>query len=212
MTSLLSKPPCLLNRSTQYRVSLHWHGVALLSFAPRRFVIRMQALNIPTKINKGTVEIVSDVKLIAAGDKVGASEATLLAKLGIKPFSYGLIIRQVLICSPLFHLRGCPSTHAAHGINAQLQPVEAPQACLTIQSCLLLFLAYNLPSLPGASQYSRTFYACLEGKRCVPRCRVTILTLFSRTDTEVNSHESVMPVLSFCMTNAAYQPPTPHYD
>lgn len=54
-----------------------------------------QALNIPTKINKGTVEITSDVKLITTGNKVGASEATLLAKLGIKPFSYGLVIRQV---------------------------------------------------------------------------------------------------------------------
>jgi len=54
-----------------------------------------QALNIPTKINKGTVEIVSDVALIKTGDKVGGSEATLLAKLGIKPFSYGLVVQQV---------------------------------------------------------------------------------------------------------------------
>lgn len=54
-----------------------------------------QALNIPTKINKGTVEISADVQLIVQGEKVGASEATLLAKLGIKPFSYGLVIRQV---------------------------------------------------------------------------------------------------------------------
>lgn len=59
----------------------------------------VQALNIPTKINKGTVEIVSDVKLIKAGEKVGGSEATLLAKLGIKPFSYGLIIQQVFFAS-----------------------------------------------------------------------------------------------------------------
>ena len=56
----------------------------------------MQALNIPTKINKGCVEIVSDVHLIRASEKVGGSEATLLAKLGIKPFSYGLVIQQVL--------------------------------------------------------------------------------------------------------------------
>ena len=55
----------------------------------------VQALNIPTKINKGTVEISADVQLIVQGEKVGASEATLLAKLGIKPFSYGLVIRQV---------------------------------------------------------------------------------------------------------------------
>jgi len=55
-----------------------------------------QALNIPTKINRGTVEIVTDVALIKAGDKVGGSEATLLAKLGIRPFSYGLVVRQVI--------------------------------------------------------------------------------------------------------------------
>jgi large subunit ribosomal protein LP0 len=61
-----------------------------------------QALNIPTKINRGTVEIVSDVKLITAGEKVGASEATLLAKLGIKPFSYGLVIRLVYDQGALF--------------------------------------------------------------------------------------------------------------
>ena len=55
-----------------------------------------QALNIPTKINKGTVEIVSDVALIKEGEKVGGSEATLLAKLGIRPFSYGLVVQQVI--------------------------------------------------------------------------------------------------------------------
>lgn len=55
----------------------------------------LQVLNIPTKINKGTVEITTNVALIKAGEKVGASEATLLAKLGIKPFSYGLIVQHV---------------------------------------------------------------------------------------------------------------------
>lgn len=54
-----------------------------------------QVLNIPTKINKGTVEIVSPVELIKAGEKVGSSEAALLAKLGIKPFSYGLVVVTV---------------------------------------------------------------------------------------------------------------------
>lgn len=63
----------------------------------------LQVLNIPTKINKGTVEITSNVALIKAGEKVGASEATLLAKLGIKPFSYGLIVQNVSppSCCPL---------------------------------------------------------------------------------------------------------------
>ena len=48
------------------------------------------------------MEIVSDVKLIAPGDKVGASEATLLSKLGIKPFSYGLVIQKVSFGKPFF--------------------------------------------------------------------------------------------------------------
>jgi len=55
----------------------------------------LQALNIASKINKGQVEIVSDVFLIKAGDKVGSSEATLLQKLNIKPFSYGLTLLNI---------------------------------------------------------------------------------------------------------------------
>ncbi|GJY39949.1 60S acidic ribosomal protein P0 [Tanacetum coccineum] len=54
-----------------------------------------QVLNIPTKINKGTVEIITPVELIQKGDKVGSSEAALLAKLGIRPFSYGLVVTSV---------------------------------------------------------------------------------------------------------------------
>merc|ERR1711934_508657 len=49
-----------------------------------------QALSIPTKIARGTIEIVSDVPLLKVGDKVGMSEATLLNMLKIYPFSYGL--------------------------------------------------------------------------------------------------------------------------
>jgi len=62
-----------------------------------------QALSIPTKIARGTIEILNDVKLIKAGDKVGASEATLLNMLGISPFSYGLVIEQVYDSGTVFH-------------------------------------------------------------------------------------------------------------
>jgi len=55
----------------------------------------LQALNIATKINKGTIEILNDLVLIKSGDKVGSSEAALLQMLDIKPFSYGLIITQI---------------------------------------------------------------------------------------------------------------------
>lgn len=54
-----------------------------------------QALQIGTKIQKGQIEIVSDVLLTKKGDKVGNSEAALLQKLNIKPFSYGLVIVSV---------------------------------------------------------------------------------------------------------------------
>jgi len=54
-----------------------------------------QALSIPTKISRGTIEILNEVNLINQGEKVGASEATLLNMLKISPFSYGLIIEQV---------------------------------------------------------------------------------------------------------------------
>jgi len=54
-----------------------------------------QALQIPTKITKGTIEIIQDVPIIKVGDKVGASEATLLNMLKISPFTYGLLIQKV---------------------------------------------------------------------------------------------------------------------
>ncbi|KAK3026292.1 hypothetical protein RJ639_040980 [Escallonia herrerae] len=54
-----------------------------------------RVLNIPTKINKGTVEIITPVELIKKGDKVGSSESALLSKLGVRPFSYGLVVQSV---------------------------------------------------------------------------------------------------------------------
>jgi len=55
----------------------------------------LQALNIATRINKGQIMILNPKQVITKGEKVGASEATLLQKLKIKPFSYGLGIRQI---------------------------------------------------------------------------------------------------------------------
>ncbi|KAI9684568.1 MAG: ribosomal protein P0 (A0) (L10E) [Bathelium mastoideum] len=54
-----------------------------------------QALGVPTKIARGTIEITSDLKLVEAGSKVGASEATLLNMLNISPFTYGMSIAQI---------------------------------------------------------------------------------------------------------------------
>jgi len=54
-----------------------------------------QALAIPTKITKGTIEILGDVHLIKKDEKVGASESALLNMLNIRPFHYGLVCRTV---------------------------------------------------------------------------------------------------------------------
>ena len=54
-----------------------------------------QALGVPTKIARGTIEITADLKLVEAGTRVGASEATLLNMLNISPFTYGMGVSQI---------------------------------------------------------------------------------------------------------------------
>jgi len=54
-----------------------------------------QALGVPTKISRGTIEITSDLKIVEANTKVGASEATLLNMLNISPFTYGMGVAQI---------------------------------------------------------------------------------------------------------------------
>ena len=54
-----------------------------------------QALSVPTKIARGTIEIVSDVKVVEKSNRIGPSEATLLNMLDISPFTYGMVVTQV---------------------------------------------------------------------------------------------------------------------
>lgn len=81
--------------SSRFVISIDIHSVFHLTGTSDSYTIVFQVLNIPTKINKGTVEIITPVELIKKGDKVGSSEAALLAKLGIRPFSYGLVVLSV---------------------------------------------------------------------------------------------------------------------
>jgi len=64
-----------------------------------------QALSIPTKISRGTIEILNDVHIIKKNEKVGASEATLLNMLNVMPFTYGLLIQQVYDSGAIFEPR-----------------------------------------------------------------------------------------------------------
>ncbi|EKM78602.1 hypothetical protein AGABI1DRAFT_114222 [Agaricus bisporus var. burnettii JB137-S8] len=61
-----------------------------------------QALGIPTKIARGTIEIVSDVKVVTALTRVGPSEATLLNMLNISPFTYGMTVNQIYDSGNIF--------------------------------------------------------------------------------------------------------------
>ena len=61
-----------------------------------------QTLQIATKITRGQIEMVNDTHLISAGDKVTASQAALLQKLDICPFSYGMVLKSVYDNGSLF--------------------------------------------------------------------------------------------------------------
>lgn len=98
-----------------------------------------QALGIPTKISRGTIEITSELKLVEAGNKVGASEATLLNMLKISPFTYGMAITQVYDQGNTF-----PPSVLDVDDDQLLKALSG--AIVTISS---ISLAINFPTLPS---------------------------------------------------------------
>jgi large subunit ribosomal protein LP0 len=54
-----------------------------------------QALNIGTKVARGAIEILADVKVITKGDRVTSGAVALLTKLNIRPFFYGINVDTV---------------------------------------------------------------------------------------------------------------------
>ncbi|OAL55664.1 60S acidic ribosomal protein P0 [Pyrenochaeta sp. DS3sAY3a] len=98
-----------------------------------------QALGVPTKIARGTIEITSDLKLIEAGSKVGASEATLLNLLNISPFTYGMGIHQIYDNGQTF--------------DASVLDIEESQLLKAFSSAIAtiasISLAANFPTLPS---------------------------------------------------------------
>jgi len=98
-----------------------------------------QALGVPTKIARGTIEITTDLKLVEAGTKVGASEATLLNMLNISPFTYGMGIAQVY--------------DAGNTFPPEVLDIEESQLLKSFASAITtiaaLSLAANFPTLPS---------------------------------------------------------------
>lgn len=52
-------------------------------------------MNIPTKIIKTQIDIITDKKVITEGLKVEASQVALLEKLKIRPFAYKMSVKHV---------------------------------------------------------------------------------------------------------------------
>jgi len=98
-----------------------------------------QALGVPTKIARGTIEITTDLKLVEAGTKVGASEATLLNMLNISPFTYGMGISQV-------YDQGNTFPPDVLDIE-ESQLLKAFSSAITTIACISL--AANFPTLPS---------------------------------------------------------------
>jgi len=98
-----------------------------------------QALGVPTKIARGTIEITTDLKLVEAGAKVGPSEATLLNMLNISPFTYGMGIAQVYDQGNTF-----PPEVLDIGEEQLLKAFSS-----AITTVAALSLALNFPTLPS---------------------------------------------------------------
>lgn len=71
-----------------------------------------QALNIATKISRGSIEIVSDVHLIKINERISSSAVALLTKLNIRPFFYGINVRQVYESGCLYDVKVLDLTEA----------------------------------------------------------------------------------------------------
>lgn len=100
-----------------------------------------QALGVPTKIARGTIEITTDLKLVEAGGKVGPSEATLLNMLNISPFTYGMGISQVYDDGQCF---------AASVLD--IAEDDIIKAFLdVVQTIACISLAANYPTLPSVA-------------------------------------------------------------
>lgn len=95
-----------------------------------------QTLQISTKIAKGQIEMTSDTHLIKKGDRVTASEAALLQKLNIEPFTYGLVLKQVYDSGSLFDAKVLDIT----------DDVLAAKFVAALNTISKLSLALNIPT------------------------------------------------------------------
>lgn len=87
----------------------------------------------------------SDVQLIKTGDKVGASEATLLNMLNISPFSFGLVIQQVFDNGSIYNPEVLDITEETLH-KRFLEVSAATRICYVLPLCLAAVAASTAPA------------------------------------------------------------------
>lgn len=122
------------------------------------------ALDIATKITRGCVEILNDVKLCEKGKKVGSSEAALLQMLDIKPFTYGLKVTSCYDSGAVFDPEFAEYTESEFfkSVSAGISQVAA------------VSLALQYPTLPAfphtvSNGFKNLVAVCLETNYMFPQ-------------------------------------------
>lgn len=112
-----------------------------------------QTLQISTKITRGQIEMTSDTHLIKVGEKVNASQAALLQKLGIEPFTYGMTLVSVYDSGSLFDAKVLDIT----------DDVLAEKFVAALNTISKLSLALNMPTDASVTHsIANAFKACLS--------------------------------------------------
>lgn len=111
-----------------------------------------QALQIATKITKGQIEMTTPTHLMSKGDKVGASQAALLAKLNIQPFTYGISMKMVYDSGSLFDAK-------VLDITPEVLAAKFGDALKMIASMSLVLNMPTAASVPHS--VANAFRACL---------------------------------------------------
>merc|ERR1712164_152749 len=104
----------------------------------------LQALNIGSKITKGMIEIINDVKLFSAGDKVDASQAALLQKLDMFPFAYGLETVKAFDDGAVFEPAVLDITDADINSAFQFSCKNVAAVCIELDTPTLVSVPYSL--------------------------------------------------------------------
>jgi len=100
-----------------------------------------QALNIATKIARGTIEILNDVHLIKAGERVTSSAVIMLNKVNLRPFSYRIEVINVYEEGSVYAAKFLDMTIAEIGVRFSA-------GCGTLAALSFAINYPNLTTLP----------------------------------------------------------------